>query len=121
MPEQIYGEECLNISEIQAYLGWTYITVARGIKKHGFPSWTVPGKGIAKYYRKSDIDTLKQPTDGQRDLYIGAALLEAEDTIEIAHTLARNATEAAMVIGEKLREEHPGCAFSRLTVKKAVI
>ena len=64
MPEIIEGEECLNKLEIRVYLGWSYSTVENHLKDHTFPHWTIPGKGRAKYYRKSDVDKMKEPQKG---------------------------------------------------------
>lgn len=61
MPYQIQGEECLNVKEIQEHLGWSYTTVQKHLDAHDFPFWTVPGKGRAKFYRKSDVETMREP------------------------------------------------------------
>jgi hypothetical protein len=65
MPEIINGEECLHTKEAAHYLGWSFVTLQKYLKNSGFPYWNLPGHGGAKYWRKSDLDKLKQPRQGQ--------------------------------------------------------
>lgn len=61
MPEQINGEECLNITEVGELVKMSYPIVVKYLNEKSLPYWTIPGKGRAKYYRKRDVENLAAP------------------------------------------------------------
>lgn len=67
MPYTYGGVEYLNAKESAEYLDISYNTFQNMEQQYNLSSFSIPGKGRRRFFKKSDLDKLREPRPSDDD------------------------------------------------------